>query len=127
MQVTLLRFGTKNFFRDVLVKVLEDCILNGKLKGLEVRVREKWWDNVREERGEGGEDRNWRALKGVLEDPYLEVGKTRLVVASLEDGKEGIGGLKLDDEVDGEECGFATSVVWKVVDWRKGERDGETA
>jgi hypothetical protein len=52
------------------VPVLEDCILNGKLRDLEVRTREGFKKIMGAGSGEG--NANWRALRGLLRDSYLE-------------------------------------------------------
>jgi len=57
--------------------IIEDCILNGRLKRLECRVGEEWFR--KEMKAEGGGRRgkpesNLRALKRLLKDPYLEHG-----------------------------------------------------
>lgn len=50
--------------------MLEDCILNGRLRDLEIRIREGWVRGMKS--GEGEEGRNWRCLRRLLRDPYLE-------------------------------------------------------
>ena len=67
LQITLLRWGTKNFFTEALIPVLEDCILNGRLRILEVRINQKHLEFM-----EGS--RNFRALGKLLHDPYLQSG-----------------------------------------------------
>jgi hypothetical protein len=73
LRLNIVRWGTKEFFAQRLLPVLEDCILNGRLRDLEVRMREGW---VREsdklENVSVGENSNWGALLRLLEDPYLE-------------------------------------------------------
>jgi hypothetical protein len=77
------RWGTKDFFYRSLIPALEDCILNGRLRELEVVVRDKMEVVVRDQSVGGhylGTQRNdirkeyesWRNLKRVLKDPYLE-------------------------------------------------------
>ena len=53
--------------------MLEDCILNGRLRDLEIRTRVKWIEEVNEVENDGmAENTNWRALLRLLSDPYLE-------------------------------------------------------
>jgi hypothetical protein len=78
LRLIILRWGTKKFFRDTLVPILEDCILNGRLRELEVAVRRNigmeyygnrdtvGFDAWSEERG------SWGILRALLRDPYLE-------------------------------------------------------
>jgi hypothetical protein len=71
----VLRWGTRNFFTEVLGPVVEDCILNGRLRILEVVVREGWIKGLGMfKRGEG---ENWTWLRKVLGDVYLESGVLR--------------------------------------------------
>jgi hypothetical protein len=50
--------------------VIEDMILNGSLRNLEVVLRENFVARFR--KGAGQEDKNWIALKQICKDPYLE-------------------------------------------------------
>lgn len=104
LALSIHRWGTKTFFLDEVIPVLEDTVLNGQLRDLEVKVRRHhlfngFDGNVIRWEGERGfvdwlermdeEDRAWwkgnfndvsvtRALVKLLEDPYLE--RTKLVV-----------------------------------------------
>lgn len=45
--------------------------MNGRLRDLEVRMRESWMENMKA--GEVSEgNANWRALRSLLGDPYLK-------------------------------------------------------
>ena len=52
--------------------MLEDCILNGKLRVLEVVIRDSFFDGLVNGNGVGEGSQGWRMLKGVCRDPYLE-------------------------------------------------------
>ena len=69
LRLNILRWGTKDFFAKKLLPVLEDCILNGRLRDLEVRMRYTWVL-----RPLGGNESILRGLKSLLRDPYLERG-----------------------------------------------------
>ncbi|PBP22417.1 hypothetical protein BUE80_DR006672 [Diplocarpon rosae] len=77
LRIMVMRWGTKDFFCKSLVPVLEDCVLNGKLRSLEVVVRESFLKGLG--KGEGFE--NWKRLKALLGDPYLQ--SVRLLAGSL--------------------------------------------
>ena len=54
---------------------MEDCILNGRLRELEVLVKDHWFEGL--EKLNDVEDvseefENWRVLKRVCRDPYLQ-------------------------------------------------------
>lgn len=72
LHVTVWRWGAKDFFCRQLVPILEDCILNGSLREIEVAVKDGFekWLGKRERPGE--EFENWRRLSQLLRDPYLE-------------------------------------------------------
>lgn len=80
LRLNIVRWGAKDFFCQSLVKVLEDCILNGRLRDLEVRIRDAWvgakecWKiDIRQESKETGDGyRNWWCLGRLLRDPYLQ-------------------------------------------------------
>jgi hypothetical protein len=83
LRLLIVRWGTKDFFCRSLIPALEDCILNGRLRELEVVVRDKMEVVVRDQSVGGhylGTQRNdirkeyesWRNLKRILRDPYLE-------------------------------------------------------
>jgi hypothetical protein len=60
-----------------MVPILEDCILNGRLRTLEVWVRDQGYlrrnDGIMGHGGREGEEyENWRVLRRVCADPYLE-------------------------------------------------------
>lgn len=68
LQVTLYRWGSRNFFTEVLGPAIEDCILNGRLRNLEIRVNRRWIEcDERIVR----ESPNFLMLKKLLKDPYL--------------------------------------------------------
>jgi hypothetical protein len=75
LRIVALRWGTKNFFTEVLGPVVEDCILNGRLRALEVVVREGWIKDLG--MFKSGEGENWTWLRRVLGDVYLESGVLR--------------------------------------------------
>jgi hypothetical protein len=75
LRLLIVRWGTKDFFCRSLIPALEDCILNGRLRELEVVVRDQsvgghylgtQRNDIRKEY------ESWRKLKRVLRDPYLE-------------------------------------------------------
>jgi hypothetical protein len=83
LRIIIVRWGTKDFLRRSLIPALEDCILNGRLRELEVVIRDDsekhtllgpmTFDARREHY-------NWRMLRKLMMDPYLEK-------ASLKGGK----------------------------------------
>ena len=78
---------------DKVVPVLEDCILNGRLRVLRVVVKDQYLKGlVGASGGSKGEGENWRVLRRVLGDEYLEVG--RLFSGLVEVEKNGIVGLE---------------------------------
>ncbi|PSS08776.1 hypothetical protein M430DRAFT_37522 [Amorphotheca resinae ATCC 22711] len=73
LEITLLRWGSKNFFHETLIPVLEDCILNGRLRCLEIRVSDKWFRSQIGQRNTGNyQGDTLSTLKRILLDPYLE-------------------------------------------------------
>lgn len=86
LKLNLLRWGSKNFFIDSLVPMLEDMILNGKLRRLEVLVkdyghykRNSEFAIVEGEREKNGEEyANWGELRRICSDPYLESVRLRV-------------------------------------------------
>jgi hypothetical protein len=75
LRLLIVRWGTKDFFCRSLIPALEDCILNGRLRELEVVVRDQsvgghylgtQRNDIRKEY------ESWGKLKRVLRDPYLE-------------------------------------------------------
>jgi hypothetical protein len=70
LRLNIIRWGTKDFFAQSLIPILEDCVLNGKLRDLEVRMGEKWMKTM----NAGDTNATWRALRNLLKDPYLERG-----------------------------------------------------
>jgi hypothetical protein len=77
LTISLLRWGSKDFFLEVLIPLLEDCILNGRLRCLELRVTAKWFYSQRSVGGVGEYVLKGHALdviRKVLADPYLESG-----------------------------------------------------
>lgn len=75
LMIHLVRWGPKDFFRETLVPLVEDCILNGRLKCLEFRVSEKWF-NSQESRGRTGhyfmKGDTLNDIRKLLTDPYLQ-------------------------------------------------------
>lgn len=71
-----MRWGSKDFFCAVLIPCLEDMVLNGQLRVLDVWVRGvHLMDGERGHDGQNGALRKQRPvemLKRLLEDPYLE-------------------------------------------------------
>ncbi|OWP04728.1 hypothetical protein B2J93_4010 [Marssonina coronariae] len=80
LRIVVTRWGSKDFFCKSLVPVLEDCVLHGKLRSLEVVVRESFLKGLGIV-GTGGGFENWKSLKALLGDPYLE--SARLLAGSL--------------------------------------------
>ncbi|KAE9368489.1 hypothetical protein N431DRAFT_560893 [Stipitochalara longipes BDJ] len=70
LRILITRWGTRNFFCRSLIPALEDCILNGRLRELEVMVRDG--GDVGALNESRWEHENWVQLKSVLRDPYLE-------------------------------------------------------
>ena len=62
--------------------MLEDCVLNGKLRILEVLVRESYVGKIGPP-GFGEENENWKLLKKLCRDPYLE--RVRLRAGPLDE------------------------------------------
>jgi hypothetical protein len=69
LRIIIVRWGTKNFFCGSLLPALEDCILNGRLRELEVVIRDRAPSCSAPSRREY---ESWRMLRRVLRDPYLE-------------------------------------------------------
>lgn len=76
LRLSIFRWGSKNFFETTFTPFLQDCILNGNLRHLELILRESWVTSIKNQHlgtDNNGKDRqNWRALKTLLKDPYLE-------------------------------------------------------
>ncbi|RKF54552.1 hypothetical protein OnM2_096024 [Erysiphe neolycopersici] len=76
LRLSIVRWGCRNFFEITFAPFLQDCILNGNLRHLELFVRESWVSSVKKQHGgndnDGRDRQNWRALKTLLKDPYLE-------------------------------------------------------
>ena len=78
LTITLVRWGSKDFFQETLIPLLEDCILNGRLRFLEFRVSMKWFNSHGHRLGvgdylvEGGTSLD--TIRKILSDPYLERG-----------------------------------------------------
>ncbi|KUJ24339.1 uncharacterized protein LY89DRAFT_776474 [Mollisia scopiformis] len=82
LKLIIYRFGGHDFFTKDFIPVLEDCIMNGRLRDLDVVVKERFLRSVKLcERGLRGGFRDtagletlrdWVALRRVLLDPYLE-------------------------------------------------------
>ncbi|KAH6711422.1 hypothetical protein BKA61DRAFT_90720 [Leptodontidium sp. MPI-SDFR-AT-0119] len=79
LRIVVLRWGTKDFFCGTLIPVLEDCVLNGRLRVVEVVVKEGFLKAL----GKGEWFENWKRLSSLLRDPYLE--RVRLLAGRLED------------------------------------------
>jgi len=89
LRILIVRWGTKDFFCRSLIPALEDCILNGRLRELEVVIRELGDCGLLKDDSRW-EHENWVQLKSVLRDPYLEK-------AVLKAGRLAI--VRHDDEV----------------------------
>jgi len=72
IKITALRWGTKDFFCNSVAPALEDCILNGHLRSLDVVIKKSYLKIFRTLGGGMGGYQPWRALKKLCEDPYLE-------------------------------------------------------
>jgi hypothetical protein len=78
LAITLVRWGSRDFFQETLIPLLEDCILNGRLRFLEFRVSMKWFNSQGRRVGvgdyvvEGGTSLD--IIRKILADPYLERG-----------------------------------------------------
>jgi hypothetical protein len=73
LRLNIIRWGTKDFFCSSIIPMLEDCILNGKLRVLEVVIRDSFFDGLVNGNGVGQEgSQGWRMLKAICRDPYLE-------------------------------------------------------
>lgn len=72
LRILIHRWGAKNFFCDRLVPVLEDCILSGRLRVLEVVLRKGFVGGLGKDKVGGEEYQNWTYLQKVCNDPYLE-------------------------------------------------------
>jgi hypothetical protein len=88
LKISIERWGANDFFNKSFAPVIEEMILKGGLRRLEVGVREAH-ARVLERGGSNGMEReNWRVLRELLGDPYLEEGR----LVSLERvGLEGFG------------------------------------
>ncbi len=85
LKIVVLRWGTKDFFCKNLIPALEDCVLNGRLRDVEVVVKEGFLKAL----GKGEWFENWKRLSNLLRDPYLE--RVRLLAGTFEeDYGEGI-------------------------------------
>ncbi len=93
LRIIIMRWGAKDFFCRSLVPALEDCILNGRLRELEVFIRDGSLSSASVVQGlhDGGKaNENWRMLGKVLRDPYLEkVSLKAGRLARLRNGEEG--------------------------------------
>lgn len=83
LRLVVLRFGSKNYFAGTVVPILEECILNGNLRNLEVWVKDTshFSSPLGGYPGAGGlvagrrvsaEFDNWGLLKRLCRDPWLE-------------------------------------------------------
>ncbi|KAH7391422.1 hypothetical protein BKA64DRAFT_677541 [Cadophora sp. MPI-SDFR-AT-0126] len=85
LRIIVLRWGRKDFFCKSLIPVLEDCVLNGRLRDVEVVVKEGFLKTL----GKGEWFENWKKLSSLLKDPYLE--RFKLLAGTFEeDHGEGI-------------------------------------
>lgn len=91
LRILIVRWGTKDFFCRSLIPALEDCILNGRLRELDVVIRDQ-------DSGEGDpylgiirDHQCLRELKRILRDPYLEkVALKKARFTTVRDGEEGV-------------------------------------
>ena len=75
LRVVIRRWGKKDFFIHNFIPFMEDCILNGNLRELEILFKESWVSKFK--RSGGGKDaKTWKALKKLILDPSLQ--KVRL-------------------------------------------------
>jgi len=95
LRIVILRWGTRDFFCRRLVPVLEDCVLNGRLRRVEVIVKEVFLKGLGNREAGGEEFENWRTLRKLCSDPYLE--KVVLRAGPLDEWVENVDG---EDEVD---------------------------
>lgn len=72
LRISIFRWGCRNFFEKSFAPFLQDCILNGNLRHLEVILRESWVTSVKKDPTDGKDRQNWKALRTLLKDPYLE-------------------------------------------------------
>lgn len=76
LRITVLRWGSKNFFSETLIPVLEDCVLNGHLIHLDVRVKGNHLLNTTTEGSSCPEilktHQPVQLLKRLCDDPYLQ-------------------------------------------------------
>ncbi|CCU76938.1 unnamed protein product [Blumeria hordei] len=75
LRVVIRRWGKKDFFIHNFIPLMEDCILNGNLRELEVIFKENWVSKFK--RGGGKDGKTWKSLKKLLLDPSLQ--KVRLL------------------------------------------------
>jgi hypothetical protein len=102
LRIKIVRWGTKDFFCRSLIPSLEDCILNGRLRELEVVIRDQsanyaFLGSLNDDSSK--ELQSWRMLRKLLMDPYLEkvtLKGGRFSVVST--GVEGMGGNVWDLE-----------------------------
>ena len=114
LRLNIIRWGSKDFFKNFLVPVLEDCILNGKLRDLEVRTRPSWMRTMGSAFGPHGlaGNANWEALRGLMNDPYLK----RSVVMAGPPGS--VIGMGWDDELtDGNMEIVDQPELFRCVEW----------
>ncbi|RDL33110.1 uncharacterized protein BP5553_08549 [Venustampulla echinocandica] len=76
LHIWLQRWGANRFFLDSFAPAIEDMILNGKLRELEVVINHP--ETLRyTQMGSLELSENWRALKRICRDPYLETVKLK--------------------------------------------------
>lgn len=119
LKIIIYRFGGHDFFTKDFVPILEDSILNGRLRDLEVIVKERFLRGAKPCEGalKGGfRDfagletlRDWVALKRVILDPYLE----RRMLRS--------GNLERIDLTAGDDLAVEDAVKLNDVTWMLGE------
>lgn len=83
LHLKIIRWGSFNFFCDILVPALQDCILNGHLRTLCVSIRRSDFMTlkaIREGKPPTTDHQPLLALKELCQDPYLE--SVRLVTWS---------------------------------------------
>jgi hypothetical protein len=117
LRIIILKFGKGDYFLESLAPVLEDMILNGSLRDLEVRVA---WTNVFDGcHGVVGGSARVRPfiqgeamveLKRILRDPYLE--RVRFMTFLRTGWDSGWDGLEDHTDLLGREKDWGQSVSW---------------
>jgi hypothetical protein len=71
LKVSIQRWGANDYFVKSFAPAIEELILKGGLRRLEVVLREGYVLGLMRRKNES-DDRNWGVLKRLLRDPYLE-------------------------------------------------------